>query len=311
MSAVAHSVGEDLREWKSRPSVGSVASSEPAERLVLSEMASLRRAVRLPWPKLSKAVDSELLSGSKLTQGRSLTTWSRMASSRQFMEPYKLTSLQRAFLVPYFGIKAIVDPARGDYVAGFGDVLMSKRSLRELKTKMKQTSEGARILKEKPLITEESLDMEKLRNLPEDTLGYNYAKFMEGHGFNADERSKVKYMMDPDLAYVMARYRQVHDFWHVLCEVPISVLGEIGLKWFEWRAMGMLVPSAALSGLIGPLRLNLQERRQLRDVYFPWAMAAGGSCRELLGYDYVANMDKTLEEVRIDLGIVPFRSENK
>ena len=265
---------------------------------------------------LSKILKCHVLRPSKLTQGRasrispgSLSTWSRIARSREFMEPYKLSNLQRAFLVPYFGIKAIMDPSRGDYVAGFGDVLMSKSGLQELKMKMKQTTEGARILKEKPLITEESLDMERLRSLPEDTLGHNYAKFMDQHGFNADERSKVKYMMDPDLAYVMVRYRQVHDFWHVLCDVPISVLGEIGLKWFEWRAMGMIVPSAALSGLIGPLRLNSQDRRLLRDVYFPWAIASGGSCRELLGYDYVANMDKTLEEVRMDLGIVPFRPE--
>ena len=230
-----------------------------------------------------------------------------MASSREFMEPYKLTWLQRGLLAPYFGMKAIMDPARGDYVAGFGDVLMSTRNLRVLRKKMKQTNEGVRILNEKPLITEKNLDMERLKSLPQDTLGYNYAIFMEKHGFNADERSKVRYMTDPDLAYVMVRYRQVHDFWHVLCDMPISVLGEIALKWFEWRAMGMMVPSAALSGLIGPLRLNSQERRLLREVYFPWAMTSGGACRELLGYDYIANMDKTLEEVRNDIGIVPFR----
>ncbi len=237
---------------------------------------------------------------------RGLSTWNRLASSREFMEPYKLTLLQRGFLAPYFGMKAIMDPTRGDCVAAFGDVLMSKRGLRNLKAKMKQTDEGLRILNEKPLITDKNLNMERLKRLPEDTLGYKYAIFMEKHGFNADERSKVRYMTDPDLAYVMVRYRQVHDFWHILCDMPISVLGEVGLKWFEWRAMGMMVPSAALSGLVGPLRLNSHERRLLREEYFPWAMSSGGACRELLGYDYVANLDKSTEEVRRELGIVPF-----
>ena len=58
---------------------------------------------------------------------RGLSTWSKMASSREFMQPYKLTWLQRGLLAPYFGMKAIMDPARGDYVAGFGDVGKGRR----------------------------------------------------------------------------------------------------------------------------------------------------------------------------------------
>ena len=32
------------------------------------------------------------------------------------------------------------------------------------------------------------------------------------------------------LAYVMQRYREVHDFWHVICALPTSVAGEVALK---------------------------------------------------------------------------------
>ena len=42
-----------------------------------------------------------------------------------------------------------------------------------------------------------------------------------------------------DVAYVIARYRQVHDFWHVLCDLPPTVLGEIALKWFEWAEVSI------------------------------------------------------------------------
>ena len=200
-----------------------------------------------------------------------------------------------------------MDPKRGDLVAGFGDLLSAKSNLRKLKKRMEQTGEGIRILKEKPLITEEGLDMEALRKLPPGSLGYDYAAFMDEHGFSADDRAKVRFMTDPDLAYVAIRYRQVHDFWHVLCGLPTSVLGEIGLKWFEWRAMGMLLPSAALAGLIGPMRLTYQERHLLRTVYLPWALRSGGNCRDLLGYDYVANMHKSLDEVRAELGLEKFK----
>lgn len=261
------------------------------------------------FPRIAvKHVRSFLCNVQFVSSTRTAVSQSRsVVSNRQFMEPYGLTIAQRAFLIPYFGVGAIMDPTRGDLVAGFGDVLSSPSNLRKLKKRMQQTEEGRRILREKPLITEKGLDMDSLRRLPTDTLGYNYAMFMDEHGFSADERSKVRFMQDPDLAYIVVRYRQVHDFWHVLCGVPISVLGEVSLKWFEWRAMGMLLPSAALSGLLGPMRLSSEEKQELLTVHFPWAIQAGGSCQDLLGYDYMANLHKSLGEVRDDLGIEPFR----
>ena len=45
----------------------------------------------------------------------------------------------------------------------------------------------------------------------------------------------------------MCRYRQVHDFWHVLCDLPPTVLGEVALKWFELKATGL--PVCLFSGL--------------------------------------------------------------
>ena len=48
---------------------------------------------------------------------------------------------------------------------------------------------------------------------------------MDSHKFSPDERSIVKYMNDEDLSYIMIRYRQTHDFWHVLTGWPTSVLG--------------------------------------------------------------------------------------
>jgi hypothetical protein len=41
--------------------------------------------------------------------------------SRSYFTPYKLSSLQRAFLIPYFGIGSFLDPVRGDLVAGLAD----------------------------------------------------------------------------------------------------------------------------------------------------------------------------------------------
>ena len=49
-------------------------------------------------------------------------------------------------------------------------------------------------------------------------------------GLSPDERDEVRFVSDPDLAYVMQRYREVHDMWHVLTGMPVSVFGEVSQK---------------------------------------------------------------------------------
>jgi len=117
-------------------------------------------------------------------------------------------------------------------------------------------------------------------------------------------------MLDPELAYVMARYRQVHDFWHVLCGLPPTVLGEVGLKWFEFAATGL--PSTGLSGLLGPLQLDAQDRRTLYASYVPWAMRAGKQAGAgILAYEYEAphNLEKTVQQVREELMVTKFQGK--
>lgn len=221
---------------------------------------------------------------------------------KKYFEPYRLTLLQRAFLTPYFGVGAIMDPTRGDFVAGLGDVT-SVAVIHRLRNQLASSSSGRDLLKKKPLITVESLNLPELRNLPEGTLGRGYVNYMDSHGFSADERSIVRFMDDPDLAYVMARYRQVHDFWHVLSELPPSELGEIVLKAFEFRVTGL--PVCALSALVGPLRLKPNQVSLLYSTYIPWAIRAGSACRGLLAYPYEENLHKSLGEVREELSFEP------
>lgn len=45
---------------------------------------------------------------------------------------------------------------------------------------------------------------------------------------------KRRFIDDPELAYVMARSREVHDFWHVLFDCHTNVFGELALKALEF-----------------------------------------------------------------------------
>jgi hypothetical protein len=69
-----------------------------------------------------------------------MTTMSRRPSSRFLQralssanalgDPYRLSILQRAVLVPYFGLGSLMDPKRGDLVAGSVDVTASDNQSR-------------------------------------------------------------------------------------------------------------------------------------------------------------------------------------
>ena len=53
------------------------------------------------------------------------------------------------------------------------------------------------------------------------------------HGFSFGERPPVRLIVDPELAFVMQRYRETHDLLHTVYGIPVSVGGEVALKWFE------------------------------------------------------------------------------
>ena len=107
----------------------------------------------------------------------------------------------------------------------------------------------------------------------------------------------------------MTRYREVHDFWHVLCELPPSVHGEVMLKWLEAVQTGL--PMCFLSGAVGPLRLSLKEREELVARGIPWAIRTGGDCEDLLCVYYEEHLERPLKDVQGELGIVPYRGGEK
>ena len=64
----------------------------------------------------------------------------------------------------------------------------------------------------------------------------------------------VHFIDDPQLVYVMLRYRQIHDLMHTLLGMPPNLLGEVAVKWVEVIQTGL--PMCGLAALFGPLRLG-------------------------------------------------------
>eukprot|EP00639_Heterosigma_akashiwo_P027247 CAMPEP_0194701634 /NCGR_PEP_ID=MMETSP0295-20121207/26350_1 /TAXON_ID=39354 /ORGANISM="Heterosigma akashiwo, Strain CCMP2393" /LENGTH=162 /DNA_ID=CAMNT_0039595957 /DNA_START=232 /DNA_END=717 /DNA_ORIENTATION=- len=106
-------------------------------------------------------------------------------------------------------------------------------ALRNLRDVMKADPVGQQILLEKPILDETTVNLENLGSLPRGTFGHAYYTFMDGNGFSPEGRAPVRFVDDAELAYVLLRYRQVHDLWHALFGLPPTVGGELALKWLE------------------------------------------------------------------------------
>lgn len=112
---------------------------------------------------------------------------------------------------------------------------------------------------------------------------------------------KVRYIDDPELAYIMQRYRECHDFYHVVLGFPVNVSAELVVKWFELANMGL--PVALLSSVFGPLRVKSDRRRRLVSTYLSWALRCGSQAKPLIGIRWEERWEMKMDDLRRELGI--------
>ncbi|OEU18759.1 coenzyme q biosynthesis protein [Fragilariopsis cylindrus CCMP1102] len=222
---------------------------------------------------------------------------------------------------------AYSDPTRADAVAVLGEIT-GPITLQRIHQKMITDPIGCQILKDRPIVSKATIpEYEQLilnahnyndtiKNHDDDTLtfGQAYGSFLKIHGFDPDERDDVNYIEDETLAYIMLRYRQCHDYFHTITGLPPTVLGELGLKWFEFFQTGL--PIAALSCTVGSLRLNQEEQQILQNIYLPWAMKMNSQQQDLssssslsspflMNIYYEKEFDTPIKELRNRLNLVP------
>eukprot|EP00903_Cladosiphon_okamuranus_P006754 g6588.t2 len=252
-------------------SVGSLA----ARRLASSSLPATVRGFTSKAATPTTANTATIAAANGVSQSPELAAWAhrsslhRAASSssaagvsgpaakRVLYDGHQPTSpLQRTAMAGWAAITALMEPERADMVATLGEVT-GRLALERLYRCMLADPEGREILRARPVINEATVDLAALAALPEGTFGKSYSNFMKGNKFSPDSRSAVQYVDDPDLAYVMRRYREVHDLWHVLSGLPPTVEGELALKWFELVQTGL--PVCALGAVVGPLALPRRE----------------------------------------------------
>jgi len=177
-------------------------------------------------------------------------------------------------------------------------------ALYSIRDKMNQHPIGRAILLEKPLITDESIRQANLGSLKEGTFGREYHEWMKQRAFKPSSRPTVHFVDHPQLAYIILRYRQVHDFWHVLAGLPTTVLSEVSLKALEFVQTGL--PMCGLSSTVGVLGLRWSEKGLFFRRYLPWALSCGNNCSFLLNVRYEDHFQQDLQSFRHQLNFQPF-----
>ena len=123
------------------------------------------------------------------------------------------------------------------------------------------------------------------------------------HKISPDSRAPVKFVDNADLAYVMMRYREVHDLIHALLEMPTDMVGEVAVKWVEALQFGL--PMCAGGAIVGPLRFSRPSQYERYNAIRPWAIKTGTKARFILNVYYEQRWEQEISDLRKEMRIDP------
>ncbi|GAM43782.1 hypothetical protein TCE0_060f18875 [Talaromyces pinophilus] len=211
-----------------------------------------------------------------------------------------LNRIERGALAIGSAFGSLLNPYRHDLIAALGEATATPYFIYRLRDAMLSNPTGRRILRDRPRLTSETLKLPYLRTLPENSVGWTYAKWLDKEGVSPDTRDGVQYIDDEECAYVMQRYRECHDFYHAVTGLPTMVEGELALKAFEF--LNTVLPMTGLS-LAAVVRLKPAERERFFKLHLPWAVRSGLSSEELINVYWEEQLERNVDDLRAELGI--------
>ncbi|MDX2093554.1 MAG: Coq4 family protein [Kofleriaceae bacterium] len=185
------------------------------------------------------------------------------------------------------------------------EALSTERHARRLHAGFQKTELGRRLLERKPDIVRILADRERLRAMPEGSLGRAYLAFVERENISAQGIREASLTADrlarqqAELAFVGDRMRDTHDLWHAVTGYHGDVLGEVGLLAFtlaqHWNpGIALIVAGALVKGTGG----QVSVASFVRDGY-----RRGRAAAWLPAQDWEALLERPLDEVRATLGL--------
>ncbi|XP_077986950.1 ubiquinone biosynthesis protein COQ4 homolog, mitochondrial-like [Glandiceps talaboti] len=208
--------------------------------------------------------------------------------------------LQKSVLAIGSTAMAFYNQYRHDMVAVSGETT-GYFVIPRIKQRMMADPVGRQILAEKPRINSRTMNLDYMRSLPEGTFGRDYIDFMDKCRISPDTRMPVKFIDNIDDAYVIQRYREVHDFCHSLLGMPTNFKGEVVVKWYEWVQTGL--PMCGFAATLAPIKLPMNERIDLTRDYISWVVKTALTTKFYMNVYFEKHFEQPLDEFRQELGI--------
>lgn len=138
--------------------------------------------------------------------------------------------------------------------------ITGRARFRALRASLFADGEGLELMRDRPELCSDQVDYDALRRLPADTLGAAYVRHLDDNGLSADyQAATTRYVDDPDIAYLMRRFRQTHDVWHALTDLGTQGHEEVIIHAFSWGQLRL--PVSAMVVFFGTLKHIVGERR--------------------------------------------------
>ncbi|XP_014248311.1 ubiquinone biosynthesis protein COQ4 homolog, mitochondrial isoform X2 [Cimex lectularius] len=178
-----------------------------------------------------------------------------------------------------------------------------QKALVYMKNQMESSPEGVEILNTQPRINSQTVDLKYLSTLPKGTLGEVYIGFLKKNNVTPDSRAPVQFVDDKELAYVMQRYREVHDLIHAILFMPTNMLGEVTVKWIE--GIQTRLPMCIGGGLLGAIRLSPKQRKKYVQTHLPWAIKTGMTSKFFMNVYFEKRWEQPVDELLKELDVQP------
>lgn len=205
--------------------------------------------------------------------------------------------IQRAKAVTSF-VNIVRDPNRLGQVFQLSDGVADPAMIRVMVDHVTKTEVGRKALAERPRL---KIDLAELRQLPEGTLGHEFAEHMIKNGL--DPSAIPVLPVRDELEFVRAHLYDTHDVWHVVTGFSTDVAGELGLQAFYQAQLPGHLPMAILTaGLLNTLLYSFADRdARMSEIARGWQM--GKRAEPLFGVRWDKLWARPLAEIRVDLGL--------
>jgi ubiquinone biosynthesis protein COQ4 len=199
-------------------------------------------------------------------------------------------------------VRVLADSTRTDEIHRVEEIT-GRRRFRAVARELAATPEGRWLLANQPELSTRYVDYDRLRALPDTTLGGAYVRHLDANAITADYQAAATQLVDDqEIAYLMRRFRQTHDVWHVLLGLGIQGHEEVLVHCFSWGQLRL--PVSALVIAFGAVKHMVLERRFETARHSTLeAYRMGKRAAPLLGVRWEELWERPLERVRADVGV--------